>query len=74
MILWYRGGTNAVRVTNHPLIGFKALHEMEPMPHTGWVARNMKLDRPQPKGKLNTTVLLKEYSNKTIPNVTPHCL
>lgn len=41
---------------------------MAPIPDTARLAKNLKLDRSGTHGDLNTTIVVKEGSDKMIPN------
>lgn len=50
--------------SDHPLFDWIKItfQQMEPMPDTAQVAKNLRLDRPWLRGKSNIIVLLKEYN------------
>lgn len=58
-----------MKVTSQYLIGFQdPLHEIEPLPNTTWVVKNLNLDDQGIEGKPKTAILLKECSNPITPN------
>ena len=67
---WGNGGTEFVGVANNDLT-WSPLHKEEPIPYTAWIARNLKLDRPETYGRTKqdrSNPNKQTKTNEMIPN------